>query len=230
MASESRSRAGPKLASTPELLEVVLLYLPMRDLLLAQRVSKTFKAVIDNTQAIQRRLFLLPEPEPPRLRETEVRINPLLADEKSFIGIPLYRSKHEDITSRPVFVIGSQWNSRKLRVASCEVLGIKEHPTARSTCEAWIKLARLPGTTCYGRADKVGKSTRGSWRGIYLTQPPLRIMHSFVETPGSRSGSRGGLPFGQHFQWKVCRERAASAGNNMDSPSDGDEIDVDEGE
>jgi hypothetical protein len=86
-----KSDAGDRIAKIPELVEIILLHLPVRDLLLAQRVSTTFKAVIDKSQPIQRALFLLPENVPSRFRETDVRINPLLVSEKSFIGIPLYR-------------------------------------------------------------------------------------------------------------------------------------------
>ncbi|KAK5708281.1 hypothetical protein LTR97_000821 [Elasticomyces elasticus] len=43
-----------------ELLEIILLDLPMQDLLLAQRVCSTWKGVIDGSQAIQRALFFIP--------------------------------------------------------------------------------------------------------------------------------------------------------------------------
>jgi len=87
--SRYRSGAGLRLASIPELVEAILPLLPIRDLLLAQRVSRCFRAVIEESKAIQRILFLLPEPVTPGLRETGVRINPPLIHEKSFIGIPL---------------------------------------------------------------------------------------------------------------------------------------------
>ncbi|KAK5731219.1 hypothetical protein LTR15_001158 [Elasticomyces elasticus] len=44
----------------PELLESILLILPMRDLLLAQRVSKTFQQVIVSSPHVQRALFFAP--------------------------------------------------------------------------------------------------------------------------------------------------------------------------
>ncbi|KAK4898597.1 hypothetical protein LTR27_003769 [Elasticomyces elasticus] len=43
-----------------ELLQSILLDLPMQDLLLAQRVCSTWKEVIDGSQAIQRTLFFIP--------------------------------------------------------------------------------------------------------------------------------------------------------------------------
>jgi len=46
------STAGQEVANTFELLELILLQLPIGTLLLAQCVSKRFKAVIDGSEAI----------------------------------------------------------------------------------------------------------------------------------------------------------------------------------
>lgn len=46
--------------TTYELLESILLELPLRDVLLAQRVSETFKDIINNSLPLQRQLFLAP--------------------------------------------------------------------------------------------------------------------------------------------------------------------------
>ncbi|KAK5681768.1 hypothetical protein LTS10_006301 [Elasticomyces elasticus] len=52
--------AAQQVLDLPELLESILLGLPMRDLLLAQRVSKTFQQVIVSSPHIQRALFFAP--------------------------------------------------------------------------------------------------------------------------------------------------------------------------
>ncbi|KAK5736213.1 hypothetical protein LTR17_007553 [Elasticomyces elasticus] len=52
--------AAQQVLGLPELVEIVLLGLPTRDLLLAQRVCKTFKDVIDRSKNIQKALFFLP--------------------------------------------------------------------------------------------------------------------------------------------------------------------------
>ncbi|KAK5726953.1 hypothetical protein LTR15_002844 [Elasticomyces elasticus] len=44
----------------PELLEVILLHLPARDLLFAQKVCKTWKLTVDTTLSIQKALFFAP--------------------------------------------------------------------------------------------------------------------------------------------------------------------------
>ena len=170
--STASSAAGPKLASIPELLAHILVHLPMRDLLLAQRVSRTFKEVIENSAAIQRALFLAPEAQPTPLRETDVRVSPLLADMKSYISIPLYNT--EGHSFKPVFIEGAGWNTEKLRIVKCEVNTLRDgvpHPIGLAQLE--IILGRLPGTACYDRVEAVGKSVHGSWRRMYLTQPPV---------------------------------------------------------
>lgn len=52
--------AAAKVRALPELLENILLQLPIRDLLFAQKVCKTFKQVMEESPSIQRALFFTP--------------------------------------------------------------------------------------------------------------------------------------------------------------------------
>ncbi|KAK4963628.1 hypothetical protein LTR10_001257 [Elasticomyces elasticus] len=52
--------AATQVLGLPELVEIILLGLPTRDLLFAQKVCKTFKGVIDRSKSIQKALFFLP--------------------------------------------------------------------------------------------------------------------------------------------------------------------------
>ncbi|KAK3708981.1 hypothetical protein LTR37_011145 [Vermiconidia calcicola] len=52
--------AGAQLASIAELVEMILLSLPLSDILLAQRVDRTWKHVIDTSPQLQRALFFAP--------------------------------------------------------------------------------------------------------------------------------------------------------------------------
>lgn len=67
--------------STPELLETMLLELPMQDLLLAQRVCLRFKGTIDGSIKIRRALFFEPEPVAKEGGAVASRVNPLLTEE-----------------------------------------------------------------------------------------------------------------------------------------------------
>ena len=52
--------ATTKVFDVAELLEHILSHLPMKDILLAQRVSKQFRHAIKNSLTLQRKLFYLP--------------------------------------------------------------------------------------------------------------------------------------------------------------------------
>ena len=52
--------ASAKVFDTYELLEDILLHVPLRQLLLVQRVSKTFRQLAQNSLKIQKALFLTP--------------------------------------------------------------------------------------------------------------------------------------------------------------------------
>jgi hypothetical protein len=76
--------AGPRMSPASlrvfdiyELLEAILLYLPMRDILLAQRVNRRWRATIESSKPLQRALYFLPHGSCSwdGLRET----NPLIA-------------------------------------------------------------------------------------------------------------------------------------------------------
>ncbi|KAI7187581.1 hypothetical protein KC363_g5902 [Hortaea werneckii] len=67
--------------SMPELLEMMLLKLPVQDLLLAQRVCSLFKATMDESVRIRRALFFVPEPVAGERGARTPRVNPLLTEE-----------------------------------------------------------------------------------------------------------------------------------------------------
>ncbi|KAK5736210.1 hypothetical protein LTR17_007550 [Elasticomyces elasticus] len=52
--------AAQQVLNLPDLLEPILLSLPMRDLLFAQKVCKTWKAMIDDCSSLQKALFFIP--------------------------------------------------------------------------------------------------------------------------------------------------------------------------
>lgn len=70
--------AATKVFDTAELLEAVLLQLPPRDLLLTQRVNTAFKASIDRSVHIQRKLFFKPNEVRPDDETGLVTVNPFL--------------------------------------------------------------------------------------------------------------------------------------------------------
>ncbi|KAF2174217.1 hypothetical protein M409DRAFT_16484 [Zasmidium cellare ATCC 36951] len=60
MADTANGLAGPKLAAIPELVEYILLELPLRDVLLAQRIDRTWGDIITGSSKLQKALFFRP--------------------------------------------------------------------------------------------------------------------------------------------------------------------------
>lgn len=72
------SPACDEVISTRELLEAILLQLPARDILLAQRISKAFREAVERSPSIKRKLFFKPVPLSTN-NENEPSLNPFLA-------------------------------------------------------------------------------------------------------------------------------------------------------
>jgi hypothetical protein len=77
-ATKPRRSPTPEPLEIVELLEHILLHLPQRDLLLAQRVCRRWHAVINASKHIQRALYFLPLP-PANSTSSQPASNPLLA-------------------------------------------------------------------------------------------------------------------------------------------------------
>ncbi|KAK5710217.1 hypothetical protein LTR17_019052 [Elasticomyces elasticus] len=63
--------------ATPELLEAILLHLPLKDLLFSQNVCRAWKAVIDTSPSITKALFLVPDTEPNLANSTTFKPYPV---------------------------------------------------------------------------------------------------------------------------------------------------------
>lgn len=84
--------------STPELLELILLNLPHRDLLLSRRISSTFNKLIDFSRPLQQKLFLHPSPDT-TLKDWHA--NPLLRD----LFLPFFAAPEDRFNSRDYSVL-----------------------------------------------------------------------------------------------------------------------------
>ncbi|KAK5136528.1 hypothetical protein LTR08_002872 [Meristemomyces frigidus] len=155
---EPSEPAVSRLLATTELLEAVLLQLPMRDLLLAQGVSKRFEEVIAGSP-IQRALFF--EPEPVRSCATGKKpvgpkLKPLLMDPSVGRGHDTWRNYH----ARNKLVITNK---------DGEIFAIVAVRTAERGCG--FKLYGVERAGVY-TSDKNRHFPTGSWRRMLLTQPP----------------------------------------------------------
>jgi hypothetical protein len=152
--------AAEKVLCLVELLELILLDLPMRDLLLAQRVCRQWRACIRSSSRLKQKLFLEtphPCPRPDTETDLKVEINPLLQE-----TFPTFFT-HLETLDRGIFTNKKADNSTLknerlslLRVASCNP-NLKE--------QAWYE---DPSKRAFVlRHD-------ASWRRMYPSHPPPR--------------------------------------------------------
>lgn len=187
---------------TSELLEHILSFLPMPSVLGKSRVSRKWKAVIDNSPALLKKLFL---------RRNDSQVEVLGFDHK--FPKPDYSSQNlryrqqlyflSTLANMPVYTTPielnplTNWGSQgKLHVThTIEVT----HPPPYVRPRAGLKIVSGKYSTSYVH-HRFGLSlqktqSNSSWRKMYLTKPPITdiVIHvsTTVNPPGS-TVSRGG--------------------------------------
>ncbi|KAL3442449.1 hypothetical protein BJX65DRAFT_312763 [Aspergillus insuetus] len=168
--------ATNKVLCLVELLELILLNLSMRDLLLAQRVCRQWRACIRSTARLKQKLFLEtphPCPRPDIETDLKVEINPLLQE-----TFPTFFT-HLETLDRGIFNNTKADNSTLkherlslLRVAS-------SNPSLKA--QAW-----------YEDSSKRAAVLRhdASWRRMYPSHPPPRLGDFHAEHIGCGCGAQ----------------------------------------
>ncbi|TKA71628.1 hypothetical protein B0A49_03031 [Cryomyces minteri] len=158
-----------------ELLEQILLHLPMVDLLLAQRVCRRWRALIIHSVHLQRALFLRPapsgplkpllmQPQPtylPRDRSVPVKMNCLIAP----------------CTKRPYPT--TYRHATRFRLDQGCILGLWHtvHPDAAYSDKRNAADRIFTDYTVTRRAEPDPlSSTEVSWWRMFLTQPPVTLI------------------------------------------------------
>ncbi|KAK4557102.1 hypothetical protein LTR86_006083 [Recurvomyces mirabilis] len=148
--------AGKRLTDTFELVEHILMLLDPRDVMLhGQRVNKTFRATVTNSAALQCKLFLKPD-----YSGSGLKLNPFLGMANLSHRLPVYYI-HDLNTlaythkqrSCQVFLT----DSREIHIHGSPHLSLEFSSGRTKTLANYAPLAT------------------GSWRSMYLTQPPCLI-------------------------------------------------------
>lgn len=135
--------------ATAEVLELILLYLPPRDLLLSQRVNSTFRNTITFSQILQRSLFLTAA-EPEESLIWHVRLNSFLNP-----SWPKGRLKSFPLSN------------------GIDPVGISiGYPSTLTTPITWHVEIEPLDPADWGL---VIDCEPGSWQHMYLSQPPIKI-------------------------------------------------------
>lgn len=165
--------------SVYELLELILLELPERDLLLAQRVCSSFKSVIEKSEPIQQRLFFRPQLQSPG--EQVPRINDLLLESRIFrerliMAIPGANILHvlldPSAATKPTHLFLKA--KEVVRTARSD----STHPWADYHIQLNFRIGRYCSTWPFTKSCKVCNSPPlrdGSWQRMFMSQPPVSI-------------------------------------------------------
>lgn len=154
--------------AVPELVEQVLLQLSLKDILLAQRVSRAWQTIIAKSLSIQKALFFRPvDPLPPKLAEVWTAYYWKCADaaECTASGPGLERAVERGIT---------RWakkssSKRQYRIFVNPILVVGRNPSYQPYFHEGAMMTS---------ESKISESERwrrpeASWRKMLLTQPPL---------------------------------------------------------
>ncbi|OJD33793.1 f-box domain protein [Diplodia corticola] len=166
-----------KVLQTTELLELILFHLPMRDLLLAQRICKRFNDLIRHSTTLQQTLFFLPRPALPSS-------TPPAATTSS---PPLRSFATGAITTEP-------WDRNPLLTSAFPPWFDRGVPARnRPRYNSLTRLTTLPLAATPAARDAFLRPD-ASWRNMFVTQPPLTALdrlnrvHS-MEGDGARWGT-----------------------------------------
>ena len=148
--------AGSRITEIYELLELCLLELPIRDLLLAQRVSRRFNAVINTSPRLREKLFFTS-----RLafgRAFKAKLNPLLVREEAMRAIPLF------------------FDHREKRLACCFQEGYTRlYCRSIMATTVWVYMefsSDAPSSRQSGEEKHLTRTLeRGSWEQMFVSQP-----------------------------------------------------------
>jgi hypothetical protein len=158
--SDSGLDAGRRLAETFEMLELCLLYLPSVDILLAQRVSKCFRSVINASSRLQRKMFFAPDPAATRT-DTKTKLNPLFTSENLQIAIPLFFDHSEKQLTRYHREGRTRLYCRCMSATKVLVhMDLSSEQPVRGLCSTFVEASRRMRTL-----------DDGSWTRMYLSQP-----------------------------------------------------------
>ena len=159
--------ASDKVFCITELLEHILLEASTRDVLLAQRVSRTFRATITQSLPLQRKLFLVPTSPPASWESDDIRVNDLLC--------AFFNTKPRDI--KTLLAKAPQLESTperaRWRVVQCRLQASKT---------PYLAVQLEPTHPSIGRLEELRTP---SWKRMYLTQPALPAFVMIMEPNGS---------------------------------------------
>lgn len=171
--STATTSAASNVLNTFELLEAIILQLPSKDVLLLQRVSKTWRSIIARNKTLQKALFFVPSQEP--LADRSPR-PPSDATQGPIFDPGLYAQVWARSSSAQDFIIDSSTKETRLSQFVNPLLPLLfPHSTPEVWAQSGIGIEYDRTRTLLPR----GVDVVPSWRKMYLTQPPATEVRIF---------------------------------------------------
>jgi hypothetical protein len=209
--------ASNRVVRVTELLEKIMLYLPLKDLLVrVQRVNKYFRSTIHGSIHLRRALFLEPDSS-----DGERRLNPLLMKARFLekARFDPYRTPRPRDSIDYLFRIQGESYCEQRRIhghVRLRYVEMRPRDDGRSY-EVLIEFDQsfhnsLSMRLCHDCVDVVRQRlVAGSWRDMYVSQPPMSV--SWRYGSGDYAAVKGkehkvileGQRAGNLFDTKVCR-------------------------
>ena len=158
--------AGQRLTSTFELLESILLELPNKDVLFAQRVSRWFRSVVAGSCSLQLRLFLTSPSDISAPKN--VILNPILTDGNILPHIPLY------FDDKALKLAYCHRGDRK-RVYCSTATVVQDDVTGQEWVHLTLSNHRSSPSFGWFEETRQHPIGAGSWKQMCLSQPPCDI-------------------------------------------------------
>lgn len=213
--SDATSTARTAVLDSPELLEMVLVLLPIRDLLLSQCVSRTFRDLITSSTTLQRHLFFFPISS--QIIESKQEEVIFTTNDAAKLDITSAAISAEGcITpSGHVFrtnpLMSTVWPEPTTELINAKFNTLKIESILEFKRGAWQSLrlcVPTKGTPKSPRRERAHAAAiaypQASWRRMYLTQPPVYkpICMSNCCTPVGECTGEDGITLSGIKQWE----------------------------
>lgn len=144
---------------TYELLENILLRVPMKQLFVVQRVSKTWKDIIERSQSLRKKMFLLADGEPLRPRTVLHVVDVLEFNPELRLNPALYTSCNANIHDEE--------KDERDTIAPAEFCLFRDSRASHLT--VYLDVCDLSGSFC-------NPLPSGLWKSMLLSQPPMQAL------------------------------------------------------
>ena len=184
---EPREPPTIQVLGTTELLEIILMYLPMKDLLLSQRVCRSWHALINTSIRLRRALFLEPVPC------GDISYIDWRLDDKGFyddvharlsLGDHLRGPNRDQIPRR----YPSHWGKTRNDQGRYRIF-------VNPLLEQLFPVLTADGLYWHGKTDDLPKPVlyeHASWRFMFFTQPPVNCMAVEWDSANNEDEDGGG--------------------------------------